>query len=142
MTCTINPINWLEGKKIYIKVLWEDKNLSNLYLLPLFVLRRLYSAQGKNYPSSYVYHHKKKFGRYSFVAVDATPNPGPKRPFNFFGYIKLVYICYLKKKGIICSISWCIVYHKVTKYNMNNVLELVNCRLLFFCCQLIALCFH
>lgn len=26
-----------------------------------------------------------KFGKYSFIAVDACPIPGPKRPFNFFG---------------------------------------------------------
>ncbi|XP_052273988.1 LOW QUALITY PROTEIN: transmembrane protein 62-like [Dreissena polymorpha] len=51
-------------------------------------LFRLFSAQGGEHPSSYVYHHKKPYGTYSFVAVDATPNPGPKRPFNFFGYIQ------------------------------------------------------
>ena len=32
----------------------------------------------------------KPFGKYSFLALDATPDPGPKRPFNFFGYIRQV----------------------------------------------------
>ncbi|XP_052769195.1 transmembrane protein 62-like [Mya arenaria] len=50
-------------------------------------LFRFYSSQGRANPSSYVYHHKKTFGTYSFIGVDSTPNPGPKRPFNFFGYI-------------------------------------------------------
>ncbi|KAL4239047.1 Transmembrane protein 62 [Mactra antiquata] len=51
-------------------------------------LFRQYSAQGKDHPSSYSYLHQEPFGKYSFVAVDASPNPGPKRPFNFFGYIR------------------------------------------------------
>ncbi|XP_060555631.1 transmembrane protein 62-like isoform X2 [Ruditapes philippinarum] len=51
-------------------------------------LFRQYSSQGKDHSSSYIYHHTETFGKYSIVAVDASPNPGPKRPFNFFGYIK------------------------------------------------------
>jgi hypothetical protein len=35
---------------------------------------------------SYHYVHVTKSGRkISFIAVDACPDPGPKRPFNFFG---------------------------------------------------------
>eukprot|EP00117_Sycon_ciliatum_P037643 scpid35099/ scgid4569/ Transmembrane protein 62 len=34
-----------------------------------------------------LYVHSTPFGNYSFVAVDAVPRPGPKRPFNFFGII-------------------------------------------------------
>ena len=29
--------------------------------------------------------HKTSFGSYGFVGIDLTPNPGPGRPFNFFG---------------------------------------------------------
>ncbi|XP_074644153.1 transmembrane protein 62-like [Tubulanus polymorphus] len=46
-----------------------------------------FSHQGKKHLSSYHYTHKKKFGRYSFIGVDACPVPGPKRPFNFFGMV-------------------------------------------------------
>ena len=28
----------------------------------------------------------KGFGRYSFIGVDFSPQPGPSRPLNFFGY--------------------------------------------------------
>ena len=31
--------------------------------------------------------HNTTFGRYAFVAVDATPKPGPRRPYNFFGHM-------------------------------------------------------
>lgn len=33
----------------------------------------------------YTYVHKTSFGSYGFVGIDLTPNPGPGRPFNFFG---------------------------------------------------------
>ncbi|OWF41194.1 Transmembrane protein 62 [Mizuhopecten yessoensis] len=48
---------------------------------------RNYSIQGSNHPNSYLYQHNKPWGRYSFIAMDACPDPGPRRPFNFFGYI-------------------------------------------------------
>ncbi|KAL3874475.1 hypothetical protein ACJMK2_037484 [Sinanodonta woodiana] len=51
-------------------------------------LFRKYSAQGKEHHSSYIHHHVTEYGKYSFAAMDATPNPGPKRPFNFFGYLR------------------------------------------------------
>ncbi|KJE97721.1 hypothetical protein CAOG_09129 [Capsaspora owczarzaki ATCC 30864] len=35
--------------------------------------------------TSYTHVHQTTFGRYRFVAVDACPTPGPRRPFNFFG---------------------------------------------------------
>ncbi|KAI9340783.1 Metallo-dependent phosphatase-like protein [Zopfochytrium polystomum] len=35
----------------------------------------------------YVYHHRKTFGTYNFVALDACPNVGTSRPFNFFGVL-------------------------------------------------------
>ncbi|KAK3092914.1 hypothetical protein FSP39_008820 [Pinctada imbricata] len=50
-------------------------------------LFRKYSFQGQTNPSSYHYKHVKPYGTYSFLAMDATPNPGPKRPFNFFGFL-------------------------------------------------------
>ena len=30
--------------------------------------------------------------KYSFIAVDASIEPGPRRPFNFFGYLHEAYL--------------------------------------------------
>lgn len=49
---------------------------------------RQYSSSWQHHNSfSYRYVHKTPFGAYSFLALDACPSPGPKRPFNFFGII-------------------------------------------------------
>ncbi|MBN3286248.1 TMM62 protein, partial [Polyodon spathula] len=46
---------------------------------------RKYSATKKE--GSFHYIHQTPFGNYSFICVDATLTPGPKRPFNFFGIL-------------------------------------------------------
>ncbi|EFB13771.1 hypothetical protein PANDA_001024, partial [Ailuropoda melanoleuca] len=46
---------------------------------------RKYSAVRRD--GSFHYVHNTPFGNYSFVSLDATPNPGPKRPYNFFGIL-------------------------------------------------------
>nr|XP_033808730.1 transmembrane protein 62 isoform X2 [Geotrypetes seraphini] len=46
---------------------------------------RKYSALRKE--GSFHYIHRTPFGNYSFICVDATLTPGPKRPFNFFGIL-------------------------------------------------------
>ncbi|XP_061599197.1 transmembrane protein 62 [Cololabis saira] len=46
---------------------------------------RKYSANQK--VGSFHHVHKTPFGNYSFVCVDATLTPGPKRPYNFFGIL-------------------------------------------------------
>lgn len=51
---------------------------------------RKYSVQGPEHPVSYSYTHQKPFGNYTFIAMDACLEPGPKRPFNFFGYLNSV----------------------------------------------------
>ncbi|EAT47735.1 AAEL001191-PA [Aedes aegypti] len=48
-----------------------------------------YSAQGKNHPRSYLHQVAKDGERYSFIAVDACLDPGPKRPFNFVGMLSM-----------------------------------------------------
>ncbi|XP_076463493.1 transmembrane protein 62-like [Babylonia areolata] len=50
-------------------------------------LYRRYSMMGRHHALSYHHKHATPFGKYSFIAVDACPIPGPKRPFNFFGYL-------------------------------------------------------
>ncbi|XP_014219134.1 transmembrane protein 62 [Copidosoma floridanum] len=44
-----------------------------------------YSVQGSKHPRSYMHQVRVGSGLYSFVAVDACLEPGPKRPFNFVG---------------------------------------------------------
>uniref|UniRef100_A0A8C0BGR9 Transmembrane protein 62 n=1 Tax=Buteo japonicus TaxID=224669 RepID=A0A8C0BGR9_9AVES len=46
---------------------------------------RKYSAWHKD--GSFHYIHTTSFGNYSFICVDATLSPGPKRPYNFFGIL-------------------------------------------------------
>ncbi|NWV31307.1 TMM62 protein, partial [Grantiella picta] len=48
---------------------------------------RKYSAWRKD--GSFHYIHTTSFGNYSFICVDATLSPGPKRPFNFFGILNM-----------------------------------------------------
>lgn len=44
-----------------------------------------YSIQGKQHLRSYMYTIEKGDNKYSFIAVDACLEPGPRRPFNFIG---------------------------------------------------------
>ncbi|NXY49214.1 TMM62 protein, partial [Ceuthmochares aereus] len=46
---------------------------------------RKYSAWRKD--GSFHYIHTTSFGNYSFISIDATLSPGPKRPYNFFGIL-------------------------------------------------------
>ncbi|XP_044749318.1 transmembrane protein 62-like [Coccinella septempunctata] len=46
-----------------------------------------YSVQGRTNPRSYMYQIKKDNVTYSFIAIDACLDPGPKRPFNFVGIL-------------------------------------------------------
>lgn len=47
-----------------------------------------YSIQGRRHPRSYMYQKKVGTEKYTFIAVDACLDPGPKRPHNFIGLLK------------------------------------------------------
>ena len=55
-----------------------------------FHIFRTFSSSGPD-PSrgltSYQFVYKTNFGSYAFNAIDLSPIPGPKRPFNFFGHV-------------------------------------------------------
>ncbi len=48
---------------------------------------RRYSVQGKKNLRSYTYTLTRGGDNYTFVALDGTPNPGLKKPFNFVGML-------------------------------------------------------
>ncbi|XP_014363617.2 transmembrane protein 62 isoform X1 [Papilio machaon] len=48
---------------------------------------RNYSVQGKTYPRSYVHILNENGVKVAFLGVDACPDPGIRRPFNFIGIL-------------------------------------------------------
>ena len=54
-----------------------------------FIFHRTYSAFKKG-DRSYHYVHESRGRRFSFISVDACPDPAPRRPFNFFGILSQV----------------------------------------------------
>lgn len=46
-----------------------------------------HSMSGPSHTTSYITTIKNKGTSFSFIALDATLNPGPKKVFNFFGYL-------------------------------------------------------
>ena len=64
----------------------------NLYSYTCALSYSEYSTSWKKHNSkSYRYSHQTDFGVYNFIAVDVCPDPGPKRPYNFFGVLHMVY---------------------------------------------------
>lgn len=78
---------------------------SSLMLMLTFLnfYSRKYSANQK--VGSFHYVHTTPFGNYSFVCVDATLTPGPKRPYNFFGILNQVGLCNISSWTILRSLK-------------------------------------
>ena len=58
---------------------------------------RDYSSSGpKGHAGSkpYQFVYRTDYGSYAFNGIDLNPDPGPKRPFNFFGHVDPV--------GVVC----------------------------------------
>lgn len=62
-------------------------------------LYRLMSARGGPNPTSYIYKLNNSGITYSFVALDATPDPGPKKVFNFLGHVTDLQYSMLEELG-------------------------------------------
>ncbi|KAH0539902.1 transmembrane protein 62-like [Cotesia glomerata] len=46
-----------------------------------------YSVQGRNHSRSYIHQISANKEKFSFIAIDACLDPGPRRPFNFIGLL-------------------------------------------------------
>ncbi|KAM6181483.1 transmembrane protein 62 isoform 2-T2 [Erethizon dorsatum] len=80
----------LKKTRVLEKTKWLDiKGNHDAYNIPSLEsvknYYRKYSAVRRD--GSFHYVHSTPFGNYSFISVDATQIPGPKRPYNFFGIL-------------------------------------------------------
>ncbi|KAM8781453.1 transmembrane protein 62 isoform 2-T2 [Rhynchonycteris naso] len=80
----------LKKTKVMEKTKWLDvKGNHDTFNIPSLEsvenYYRKYSAVRRD--GSFHYVHSTPFGNYSFISLDATPCPGPKRNYNFFGIL-------------------------------------------------------
>lgn len=80
----------LKRTRVMEKTIWLDiKGNHDAFNIPSLDsvenYYRKYSAVRRDGSFHYVY--RTTFGNYSFISLDATPSPGPKRPYNFFGIV-------------------------------------------------------
>ncbi|XP_037092202.1 transmembrane protein 62-like [Pollicipes pollicipes] len=83
----------LVGGNVFNNSFWLDlRGNHDLFDVPSVDSRRNwfreYGVQGSAHPRSYLYTARRGRRRYAFVAMDATLDPGPRRPFNFFGVVR------------------------------------------------------
>ncbi|XP_049868323.1 transmembrane protein 62-like [Pectinophora gossypiella] len=63
----------------------DNFNIKNIFSQENYF--RNYSVQGSNHMRSYVHYEDKNGVNVAFLGIDACPDPGLKRPFNFIGIL-------------------------------------------------------
>ncbi|XP_075225591.1 transmembrane protein 62-like isoform X2 [Lycorma delicatula] len=103
--------NTLDKFKISEKTTWLDvRGNHDNFNVPGPISKenyfRSYSVQGIKNPKSYIHQITDKNGNlYSFIALDACLDPGPRRPFNFMGILTETEISNVRKLAEIASPS-------------------------------------
>lgn len=90
----LNYYSTLVETGIFNKTKWLDirgnhDNFNVQYLYSSSDLFRNFSAQGKYHKKSYLHQENDNEIKYNFLALDASAEPGTKRPYNFIGMISL-----------------------------------------------------
>ncbi|XP_023287605.1 transmembrane protein 62 isoform X2 [Orussus abietinus] len=84
--------NVLDETNIVKRTIWLDvRGNHDNFNIPHFDSKNNYylnySVQGKLHPRSYMHQITVDSEKYSFIAIDACLEPGPRRPFNFVGML-------------------------------------------------------
>lgn len=77
-------------KTKWLDIRGNHDNFNVQYLTHPSDLFTNFSAQGKTYPRSYLHQEIVDDVKYNFLALDASIEPGTKRPYNFIGMLSNV----------------------------------------------------
>ncbi|KAF9935933.1 Transmembrane protein 62 [Modicella reniformis] len=58
----------------------------------------LFSSMSASKAPGFMFDVKANYGKYAFIGIDACPQPGPARPYNFFGLFETPDMDYLKQR--------------------------------------------
>ncbi|KAJ4435764.1 hypothetical protein ANN_18383, partial [Periplaneta americana] len=94
--------NVLQACRVTEKTVWLDiRGNHDNFNVPSLTSKenyyRNYSIQGQMHPKSYMYQVRRAGELYSFIAMDACLEPGPRRPFNFVGVLSRAEMEHIRK---------------------------------------------
>lgn len=79
----------VQNKTVWLDIRGNHDNFNVPALKTRQDLFTNFSVQGRHHTRSYMHQIVKGGERYTFIAVDACLDPGPKRPFNFVGMLSI-----------------------------------------------------
>lgn len=77
----------LLNKTTWLDIRGNHDNFNVQFLYSYTDLFRNYSAQGRHHKRSYLHKEESEGVKYNFMALDASVEPGTKRPYNFIGMV-------------------------------------------------------